>query len=306
MTYLGVPRRGRRRGDAITAGILLVLGLFASALSREQQNQIEAVVRGTVLYPFLELHRASAERAQVGRRAAALQAERDSLLRALSRSRTLASQAEALREAAGFDTLQSGDVRSAEVYPGRPRVGDPDVFVLRGPHLRGLTFPAGVFTGLGLVGVARGPHGRGVRGEFWSHTDFRVSARTEDGRISGIVRPARLQGEQPVLLLDGAPFQEDIAAGTVLVTTGIAGVYPPGIRVGTVRELADAEAGWMRRYVVEPAVRPEAAGIVLVWDRPELPLEPAPVVADSGAEPGEPAAGAEDTLPAPAEGGMDR
>ena len=137
-------------------------------------------------------------------------------------------------------------------------------------------FPAGVFTGRGLVGVARAPHGNGAHGEFWSHPDFRVSVVTEDGQVRGIVRASRPDGGQAVLVLDGAPFQSNVRNGTLLVTTGIAGVYPPGVLVGTVRRVLDAEAGWMKSYIVEPSVRPEEASIVLIWERPRLAEESVP------------------------------
>ncbi|MDH3735065.1 MAG: hypothetical protein OEU54_16165 [Gemmatimonadota bacterium] len=249
---------------------MLLIGSFASSLSRERESQVEAIVRATVLFPVLQLHRASAEQAAVGRRAAALQDERDSLVVAMTRSRAVAEQAGDLRALAGLDEPALGSVRVAEVYPGRPRVGDPDVFVLRGTRLADLDFPVGVFTGRGLVGVARAPHGSGARGEFWTHTDFRVSVVTEDGGVSGIARSVRRDGGQPMLLLEGAPYQGNIEPGTRLVTTGIAGVYPPGIPIGTVRDLASEEAGWMKSYFVEPAVRPAETRVVLAWDRPEL------------------------------------
>ena len=263
-------RSRRRRSDvALTLG-LLVVGVFASSLSPDQQNQVEAVIRATALFPFLELHRASAERAAVGRRAMALREERDRLVESVTRYRAIAEQSGGLDALARLDPPEMGAVRAAEVYAGRPRVGDPDVFVLRGRGIADLEFPVGIFTGRGLVGVARAAHGRGARGEFWSHTDFRVSVVTEDGSVSGIVRAVRDRGEQPILLLEGAPFQGDVTSGTLLVTTGLAGVYPPGIHVGVVRELAEAEAGWMKSYYVEPSVRPAETHVVLAWDRPPL------------------------------------
>jgi hypothetical protein len=249
---------------------MLLIGSFASSLPRERQGQVEAIVRATALYPFLQLHKASAERTAVGRRAAALEVERNSLVEAMTRFRTLATQSGELRVLAELHDPEVGAVRAAEVYPGRPRVGDPDVFVLRGTRLSDLEFPVGVFTGSGLVGVARGPHGSGAHGEFWSHTDFRVSVVTEDGAVSGIARATRRDGDQAILLLEGAPYQGDILPGTRLVTTGIAGVYPPGIPVGIVRELAAEEAGWMKSYFVEPAVYPAETTIVLAWERPPL------------------------------------
>ena len=109
-----------------------------------------------------------------------------------------------------------------------------------------------------------------------SHPDFRVSVVTEDGQVRGIVRASRPDGGQAVLILDGAPFQSNVRNGTLLVTTGIAGVYPPGVLVGTVRRVLDAEAGWMKSYIVEPSVRPEEASIVLIWERPKLSEESVP------------------------------
>jgi cell shape-determining protein MreC len=288
VTLPGGRRSGRRRGDLALIITLLLLGSLASSLSRARQSQVEAVVRATILFPVIQLHRASAERSAVGRRAAALQEERDSLVTAMARFRAVAEQSSELRDLSGLADPELGTVRAAEVYAGRPRIGDPDVFVLRGTRLADLDFPVGVFTGRGLVGVARAPHGSGARGEFWSHTDFRVSVVTQDGSVSGIARPVIRDEGQTILLLEGAPFQGDIPAGTGLVTTGIAGVYPPGIPVGVVRELASEEAGWMKSYYVEPAVLPAETSVVLAWDRPSLDslmsvatYEPPPPVADS-------------------------
>lgn len=132
MTYRGGPSPGHRRGDLITVVVLLLAGGLASGLPREQQSEVESAVRATALFPFLALHRVSAERTQVGRQVRSLLAERDSLVQLLIRYRTLAGEAVQLRADAGLERLQLGSVTSAEVYPGRPRVGDPDVFVLRG------------------------------------------------------------------------------------------------------------------------------------------------------------------------------
>lgn len=270
MAYLHATRRRRGRTDLFLFLGLLAVGGLVSVLSAAQQGALASAVRSSVLYPFLELHRASAERTRLQRRAAALQAERDSLVGALSRYRALADQAADLRGVFGLPAPAVGGVLPAEVLPGRPRIGDSNVFVLRGLPADTLLVPAGVFTGRGLVGVVRERHAAGAWGQFWTHPDFRVSVETADGTVSGIIRSLERDGGQPVMLLEGAPFQEELAPGTRLVTTGIAGVHPPGIHVGVVRDQAEGEAGWMKRYVVDPAVRPEEADVVLVWRRPDL------------------------------------
>ena len=292
MSYQGVRPQGRKLLDVIVFSLALSLSGIAAGLSSALQSQVESAVRATALYPFLLLHRLAAERGQVERRVEGLLAERDSLTELLLRYRARAAPVAEGSSAQTLAALPAGSVEPAVVYPGRPNVGNPDLFVLSGPDFRGREFPVAVFTGIGLVGVVRAPHGQGGRGEFWSHPDFRVSVLAEGEGVSGLVRPERADGGQPVLLLEGAPFQADIPAGTLLVTTGIAGVYPPGVRVGHIREPAQGEAGWMKRYFVEPSVRPEEVRDVFVWNRPALPAnidadtasattEPRPAPADT-------------------------
>ncbi|WP_420616831.1 rod shape-determining protein MreC [Candidatus Palauibacter sp.] len=285
MSYQGVRPQGRKLLDVVVFSLALILSGIAGGLSSALQSQVESAVRATALYPFLLLHRLAAERGQMERRVEGLLAERDSLTELLLRYRDRATPVVEESSAQVLAALPAGSVEAAVVYPGRPNVGNPDLFVLSGPDFRGREFPVAVFTGIGLVGVVRAPHGRGGRGEFWSHPDFRVSVLAEGEGVSGLVRSERADGGQPVLLLEGAPFQADIPAGTLLVTTGIAGVYPPGVPVGHIREPAEAEAGWMKRYFVEPSVRPEEVRDVFVWNRPALPAN---VEADTASAPTEP------------------
>ncbi|MDE2943657.1 MAG: hypothetical protein OXT63_05545 [Gemmatimonadota bacterium] len=298
MSYQGVRPQGRKLLDVVFFSLALILSGVAAGLSSAHQSQVESAVRATALYPFLLLHRLAAERGQIERRVEGLLAERDSLTELLLRYRDRTAPVEEESSAQALSALPAGSVAPAVVYPGRPHVGNPDLFVLSGPDFRGREFPVGVVTGIGLVGVVRAAHGRGGRGEFWSHPDFRVSVLAEGEGVSGVVRPLRADGGQPVLLLEGAPFQADIPPGTLLVTTGIAGVYPPGVPVGHIREPAEPEAGWMKRYFVEPSVRPEEVRDVFVWTRPELP---AGVEADTASAPTEAGPAPTDTASAPTE-----
>ncbi|WP_419941831.1 rod shape-determining protein MreC [Candidatus Palauibacter sp.] len=297
MSYPGARPPRRRPLEVVALVVVLGLSGIAASLPREQEGQIESAVRGTVLYPFLRLHRVVSERGQIEQRNRVLVAERDSLTELLMRYRARSASVGEAPPDSGRAARRIGSTLPAIVYPGRPQIGNPDIFFLSGPDPSELDLPVGVFTGLGLVGVARAPQGRGVSGDFWSHADFRVSVMTEDGAVSGFVRPMRLEGGQPLLLLEGVPFQAEIPSGTLLLTTGIGAVYPPGVPVGHVREPSEPEAGWMKRYVVEPAVWPQEVGDVFVWERPDLPAEEEPEVVRDQPET-EGAAGTVDTVPA--------
>lgn len=259
------PEHGR--GDFLLLILVLAAGFLLGAVSPDARLYITEGLRGSVLLPVLEIHEFLASRAELARRVAALQARRDSLARSLAAARAEAAEVRSLRAVAGVAREASGEFVVARIQPGRPRFGESHTFLLDAGRERGIRPPAGVVSPEGLLGVVRSSTGGTSRGEFWSHPDFRVSVRTPGGEATGIVRATQGPGP-PVMLLEGAPFQEEIPVGTPLETTGLAGIYPTGVRVGVVREVARVESGWERSYRVEPSVRPGEVDVALVWLRP--------------------------------------
>lgn len=269
MRYPQTNRPARGRADLIALVVLLGCGILASSLDTGQQLRVAAVLRSSVLWPFVEFHHGFGERALLAERFARVRAERDSLVREIVESRQAAEEGRQLRRLLELGPRAAGDFLPAELVAGRPRVGDADVFVLRGKEVSSVVPPAGVAAGDRVVGVVRAVNASGGLGEFWTHPDFRVSVRTVTGDVTGIVRPVQRDEGGALMLLEGAPYQGEVPPGTPLFTTGLTGIYPPGLWVGTVRELWGVETGWTKSYAVEPAMRPEAADIVLVWRRPD-------------------------------------
>ncbi len=62
--------------------------------------------------------------------------------------------------------------------------------------------------------------------------NFRVSALDQRSRVFGIVRPCPGQGS--VLKLDNIPSEEDVRIGDEVVSAGLGGIFPAGIRIGVV------------------------------------------------------------------------
>lgn len=267
MQYGGVNRREQARTDLLVVALLLAGGGLIGSLNAGRQLAIAQSIRTTVLAPFLSIHQAFAQRARVGVRLAELRAERDALVVELLELRPLAEQGKEARQLLGLDRMIEGELVPADLVSVRPRLGEAEIFMLSGSEVADVDPPAGVVTGAGLVGVLRVVDSHGGKGDFWSHPDFRVSVRTEGGGATGIVRAVRSKGSLPVMLLEGAPYQESIPSGTELFTTGLSGIYPPDVKVGTVMSESEVESGWARSYFVQPAVRPEVANIVLVWRR---------------------------------------
>ncbi len=270
LRYLSIDRPARGRDLSVLA-VLVALSLGFSALSPERQVFVSQQLQSTVLYPFLKLHEAFAEHAVTTGRVASLTEERDSLAAELAVMRRAASQVGDLRGLLALEGLQTGDFLLADLVPGRPRIGESHSFLVTKGRRDGVDPPVGVIAGNGLVGIVRSARSGAAAGHFWTHPEFRVSVRTESGDAIGIVRPWRDDNGHLVMELEGTPYQEEVPLGSLLVTSGVAGLYPAGVPVGTVRAVSEVRAGWSKSYLVEPAARPEEAGVVLLWRRPPAP-----------------------------------
>jgi rod shape-determining protein MreC len=99
----------------------------------------------------------------------------------------------------------------------------------------------------------------------WAHPEFRVSAFTANGSAYGIVAASpNATGSDAYLEFRGVPYRDSVVAGTVVLSSGLGGVYPKGIPIGTVMGVIREEAGWARVYRVRPAANPASTGHVLV------------------------------------------
>lgn len=122
---------------------------------------------------------------------------------------------------------------------------------------------------------------------LWSHPDFRVSAMTEDESAYGIVA-AHLEDEdgRNLLELRGVPIRSALEPGTVVWSSGVGGVFPRGIPIGTViGEARNPAEVWARTYIVKPAVNPAQVDAVMVL-HPERGDDSLKVVWDSPQEVG--------------------
>lgn len=246
--------------------VVLLAGGALGVLPRETRLFVARQARATVLRPFLWTHETFERHADLARRLERVRSSRDSLARSLAALGDVRLENMELRRASGLAERTPGTFLAGTVIPATSRAGGARTFILEVRDSGRLRVPAGVLTGRGVLGVVRVVVDGAARGQFWTHPDFRVSVRTEDGRASGIVQSTS-GDDQPAMLLRGAPFQEDIPSGTTVVTSGLGGLYPPGIPVGLVREVARVESGWQKSYLLEPSVRPEQAGTVMVWRR---------------------------------------
>jgi rod shape-determining protein MreC len=121
----------------------------------------------------------------------------------------------------------------------------------------------------GLIGVVLSTAERTSIAMTWAHPEFRVSAFTVSGNAAGVVAPSlsAVSGEG-ALEFRGVPYRDSVPPGSLVLSSGLGGVYPKGIPVGTVTGLVREQAGWERVYRLLPAANPGSVGHVLILVAP--------------------------------------
>lgn len=276
---------GIGRRQLLAAALFVGMALAALFVPPASQQQVAAFLRATVLQPFILTQETLARNRLRTREADALQMRFDSVVGVLANQTTLAEENARLRSLLDLSDRAVPEYRAANVTrPGTQ--GSESMYLLDIGQADGVRMDSPVVSRNGLVGVVREVQGASAVGVDWTHPDFRVSAMTIDGEIYGMIEPRRGDfREEDRLLLNGVPYHTTLDEGTLVVTSGLGGIYPRGIPLGHVHSLAEAEAGWRRSYWIEPAVRPGSVTHVLVAVEPGEEEQPRL----SGGSPAEPA-----------------
>ncbi len=261
-----MPRGARTdsRADTAIAIACAALSFLLLILPAGPRATIAATIRSSLVSPLATLQ----QRASLARRAFV---EHDSLVRVadsvVMRSQRLdAVEAEngRLRGLLGLGrALRTGFI-PAEALVGRG-MGDDFTLVLSVGSRAGVERLSAVVAADGLVGIVETVDATTSVVITWPHPDFRVSATSADGSAFGIVSAHQAPGAEGYLLeLRGVPYRTPLRAGTPIIASGLGGVFPRGILIGTVMQELATTAGWTRTYLVRPAVRPPDVTSVLI------------------------------------------
>jgi rod shape-determining protein MreC len=286
---IGAERYGSR-ADTVVFLVCLVLSLVALALPEALRTPITAALRRTVLLPATAVESQAAASREQRQSIVALRAQRDSLALGATEARELRAengQLRALLQLRG--RLLTGFV-TAEVLH-QTGMADGLTLLLSAGRAEGITPLAAVVSPGGLVGMvtAVDPHTSVVMA--WTHPDFRASAMVEGGRIFGVVASRRGETAGEVMELRGVAYRDSLPPGTQVVTSGLGGVFPRGIPLGTVEGMLSESAGWERTYLLRPAAHPAQVSHVLVLsaslaaDSMEPAFDTVPARADTGRAP---------------------
>lgn len=258
----GSDRSLSRRDNAL---FIVCVGLSVLMLVRPDWGQATArTVRQSVLVPFLWMQ----QRAEASRTSRAafdrLRAERDSAAYAAQFLPSLREENQRLRSLLDLSRRLPARFIAADVlHQSLPT--DGRTLILSAGSRDGVQLFDPVLGSEGLLGVVWEVETAQSVAMTWAHPEFRVSAFTLPGQVFGVVAPAiELTGNDQLLQLRGVAIRDTVPEGTVVVTSGLGGVYPQGIPIGTVFGQAKEETGWERIYLLRPAANPGEASQVLI------------------------------------------
>jgi rod shape-determining protein MreC len=120
-----------------------------------------------------------------------------------------------------------------------------------------------ILTPEGLVGRVERVTRHQARVLTLLHRDCAVAARVARSRVEGVLRWEF--GDQPTLNLHYVSSQEDVKPGDLVLTSGLGGIFPAGIRIGTVARVGLEPNGLMKEILVKPSVDFRTVDQVLVY-----------------------------------------
>ena len=263
-SYGTEPESSGRRRDPLIAGAFLVVAFSTLFLAPATQQTIATALQLSLLRPFMGVQRSLEASRLRAERADALTTRIDSLSSLLSTHAAVVDENRTLRTLLGLAERAGPAYLPATVLrPGTP--GAESMFIVDVGQQDGVRDGAPVVGAYGLVGVIREARVRDAVGMDWTHPDFRASAMLADGSAFGLVdRDAGDFREMDRLVLNGIPFNLPVVDGTLVVTSGLGGVYPRGIPIGRIAGLSETEGDWRKSYFLEAVVEPGSATHVLV------------------------------------------
>lgn len=260
------------RVDVVLLAASVVLSFAALALPAPLRDPLAATLRRTFVGPLIAVQR----NAELGRLALirhdAETAVQDSVAMKALLVPELESENDQLRRTLGLGHSLGWGYVPAEALHSRALGEEFTVTLTRGERA-GIRRFSPVVAPEGLVGMVETVDPTMSLAIIWAHPDFRVSAMAADGSAFGIIKAHLGSGSERYLLeLSGVQLSSALPPGTPIVSSGVGGVYPRGIPVGTVIAEIKTSEGWARTYLVRPAVKPFDINSVLV-------LQPKRVVA---------------------------
>src|SRR5437879_9621361 len=256
------------RADTLVFIGCVLLSLAAMGLPDRLRDPFARTLRQTVLAPLLALQQQTERISAALERYDEVVAQRDSAALAATFLAELRSENLRLRGLLGLGPRLGSGYIPAEVLHQTEPTHALTLLVPAGPT-EGVKPLSAVVSPEGLVGIVSSVDAQTSVVVSWAHPEFRASAMAADGSVYGMVGPHGTEGPRAWLLeLQGVAYSQLVPDGATILTSGLGGVLPRGIPLGTVVGVAGEAEGWERTYLVRPAVHPAGGAPVVILTCP--------------------------------------
>lgn len=258
------PARIDTRVDVAVAAACVVAALVCMALPNATSDAFAGGLRVSLMAPLMGMQ----ERAELGRRTFAAHDESvriaDSVTLRSLRLQGIEQENERLRALLGLGGALKWGFVPAEALRGRG-LGDEHSLGLSAGRRAGVEPLSPVVSDAGLVGMVERADATMATAITWQHPEFRVSAMSTDGEAYGLVQAHGGTGADRFFLeMRGVLLRSQLKPGALVITSGLGGVFPRGIPIGTVVSELKTPDQWARSYVIRPAVSLSNVASVLV------------------------------------------
>ena len=259
-----VTERWESRRDTWTFAGCMMLSAFALLMPTSWGVAVASGLRTTALAPFVWLQERAAEGRTSRTRFRAVASERDSLAEL---SRTLSGLVVENAQLRGLLSLSErtgpGFIPAEVLHQTLPT--DGRTILLDAGRADGVSPLDPVVTPEGLIGAIRDVDQNTSVAMTWAHPEFRVSAVSENGQVAGIVGPTSTgEASRTGLEFRAITYRDTLAEGAMVIASGLGGVYPRGVPIGTVIGVEREQMGWERVYRLRPVAQPSVASHVLI------------------------------------------
>lgn len=262
--------RWQSRRDTWAFAVCMFLSIFCLFIPASWGVSVAGFLRSIPLAPMVWLQGRAEEGRTSRARLRAVTAQRDSLAQLGRGVGSLVNENEELRRLLGLGQKLGPGFISAEVMH-QPLPTDGRTLLLDAGSRQGVKPMSPVVSPYGLIGVVRDVDENTSIAMTWAHPEFRVSGVSDNGVVAGIVGPtATGDASRTGLEFRAITYRDTMPDGSVIVASGLGGVYPRGVPIGFVEGVEREQPGWERVYRLKPAASPSMVAhvLILTGDKP--------------------------------------
>lgn len=229
-------------------GIFLFLALLLLILPQSAKLFISGSIIKYTYLPFFKFSQKIRELSHVYEENKKLQKENVRLILENLRLKEEGLENERLRALLDFRSQVDYRVIPAEVVALEPNRKSNSILISVG-EVDGIKKYLPVINMQGLVGKVVEVYPKNSLVELLLDPHCRVAALAQRSRIHGIIK----QQKGTNLSLENVPSGADVMPGDEVISSGLGGVFPPALKIGTVVEAEDRKSSIFKHILVKPS-----------------------------------------------------